>query len=81
MGGQSCKLKIILNGDTIQSELRSLCYEVKEHEIDDTAGYKMVDLLNKAEDLVFQAKRIWLESQGFTGPFPHSLKQKGDPNY
>lgn len=36
-------------------------------------GIKMVKLLNKAEDLVFQVKRIFLETQEFTGPWPKSL--------
>lgn len=73
MGGAQCRLKVILNGDTIQSELKSLCYQVQEVPLPDDAGYKMVELLNKAEDLVFKAKRVWLESQGFNGPWPKSL--------
>lgn len=75
MGAGACKLKIILNGSTIQNELRDLCYEVKASDpIDDKIGYQMVELLNTAEDAVFQAKRLWLESQGFNGPWPHSLQ-------
>lgn len=76
MGGQACKLKTILNGETIQSELKSLCYQVSELPLTDDAGYKMVELLNKAEDCVFKAKRVWLESQGFQGPWPHSLAKE-----
>lgn len=83
MGGNPCRFKIILNGDTIQSELRSLCYQVQEEGviIDDGNSYKMVEYLNEAEDLVFKAKRAFLESQGFIGSeaqggWPYSLTQK-----
>lgn len=74
MGGLACKTKIILNGGTIQSELAQLCYEVKEaKDLPDKEGYEMVGYLNEAEDLVFKAKRVYLESQGFHGPWPHAL--------
>lgn len=76
MGGASCKLKIIMNGATIQSELNKLCYMVDEipyETFPDQEGLKMVELLNRAEDIVFRAKRVFLESQGFHGPWPHSL--------
>lgn len=78
MGGRACDLKIILNGGTIQSELEQLCYLIQKAEepVPEEAGYKMVEYLNHAEDLVFKAKRAYLESQGFTGPFPHSLDFK-----
>lgn len=83
MGGNPCRFKIILNGETVQSELRALCYMIQEDgvEIDDEASYKMVEILNHAEDLVFKAKRVFLESQGFTGSeaqggWPYSLTQK-----
>lgn len=83
MGGNPCRFKIILNGETIQSELRSLCYQVQEEgvEIDDAHSYEMVELLNHAENLVFKAKRAFLESQGFVGSdaqggWPHSLDFK-----
>lgn len=77
MGGPSCKLKIIMNGRTIQDELYSLCYQIQEEDADEIPydeGIKMVKLLNKAENLVFQAKRIFLETQGFEGPWPYSLE-------
>lgn len=82
MGGQACATKIILNGDTIQSELKALCYQVQEtrEELPDDVGYRMVEYLNAAEDLVFKAKRAYLESQGFEGPWPHSLAIKSE-NY
>lgn len=78
MGGTSCKLKIILNGGTIESELHNLCYQIQRDDaiIPDDVGYKMVGYLNQAEDLVFKAKRAYLESQGFTGPFPHAMDFK-----
>lgn len=76
MGGQICKEKIILNGGTIESEVSQLCYRIQEpdtQELSEKAGYEMVELFNKAEDLILRAKRIWLESQGFEGPWPHAL--------
>lgn len=74
MGGAGCKLKVILNGGTIQSELKMLCYQVQElTDLPDEVGYKMVEYLNHAEDLVFKAKRVFLESQSFKGPWPQSL--------
>ena len=76
MGGAACKAKIILNGRTVQSELVSLCYlveETPEESIPYTDGLAMVKLLNLAEDAVFAAKRLYLESQGFEGPWPASL--------
>jgi len=82
MGGLPCKEKIILNGRTIQSELNALCYQIEEAEdIDESSGYKMVEYLNHAEDVVFKAKRVWLESRGFKGPWPHSLKGGGSEEY
>lgn len=87
MGGQACRLKVILNGAIIQDTLERLCYEIKEPDslpIDDEYGYKMVELLNDAEDKVFKAVRLWLESQGFTGSaeqggWPHALDFKKGP--
>lgn len=76
MGGLPCKEKIILNGGCIQSTLEYLCQRVQAPgtvELSEEAGYKMVELLNTAEDAVFKAERVWLESQGFKGPWPRSL--------
>lgn len=76
MGGQSCKLKVILNGGMVESAAANLCYMVDEIPYEDfpeEAGLKAVALLNQAEDAVFKAQRIILESQGFKGPWPHSL--------
>lgn len=75
MGGLPCKEKVILNGGCISSTLEYLCNRIKEPSIviPDDAGNKMVEMLNTAEDLVFKVERLYLESQGFTGPWPHSL--------
>lgn len=79
MGGLPCKQKIILNGLTIQSELHALCYQVEQlKDLDDTTGYEIVGYLNHAENLVFAAKRAYLESQGFHGPWPKSLMKDGE---
>lgn len=79
MGALACKQKIIQNGGTIADELNRICYQIQEPEFvlfTDPQGYEMVRLLNDAEDLVFQFKRVFLESQGFDGPWPHSLESK-----
>lgn len=76
MGGQACKAKVILNGAMIQDAAARLCYLVDEVPYEDfpqTEGLEMVDLLNRAENLVFKAQRKFLESQGFNGPWPKSL--------
>ncbi len=79
MGGQACKEKIILNGGTIEFETSQLVRRVDHPDtkaLSDDDGYKMVELLNTAEDCIFKAKYIWLESQGFAGPWPHSLSDE-----
>ncbi len=79
MGGLPCKEKIILNGGTIEfesSQLRKAVQDVGAVPLTEDDGYKMVELLNTAEDCIFQAKRVWLESQGFVGPWPNSLRYK-----
>ena len=76
MGGQSCKAKIILNGGAIQDAANRLCYQIEEVPYEDfpeKEGLEIVDLLNRAENLVFKAQRVFLESQGFTGPWPKAL--------
>lgn len=78
MGGQACKVKIILNGGTIESEVHALCYQIQESDISDEVGYEIVEYLNHAENLIFGAKHIFLKSQGFNGPWPHSLSFKSD---
>jgi hypothetical protein len=80
MGGTPCKTKIILNGARTQSNLEHLCYAIQEEgvTIPDDAGYEIVEQLNIAEDATNRATRLFLESQGFTGPFDHSLNIKGE---
>jgi hypothetical protein len=76
MGGTACKAKIILNGGMIQSAVHELCYQVQEvsyEQLPEKEGLEIVDLLNRAENLVFKAQKVFLESQGFTGPWPKSL--------
>lgn len=76
MGGQSCKLKIILNGGMVRAATSELCDLVKGipyESFPEDAGLKAVALLNEAEDAIFKAQRIVLEAQGFNGPWPHSL--------
>jgi hypothetical protein len=79
VGGLPCKEKIILNGGDIVGVLEYLCQRVQAPgtvELSEDAGYKIVELLNTAEDAVFRAQRVWLESQGFTGPWPHAMNYK-----
>lgn len=73
MGGFPCHAKQILNGRTIINETTELLKMLDDASMDDDYGYKIVDYLNAAEDAVFGAKRMFLESQGFKGPFPKSL--------
>lgn len=79
MGGLPCKEKIILNGGTIESEVHLLCYRIQDPatiELPEDIGYKIVEEFNAAEDCIFRAKRLWLESQGFNGPWPNALSNK-----
>lgn len=77
MGGLPCKEKILLNGATIYSETEMLCSRVQAPgtvELTEEQGYEIIRHLNTAEDEVFRAKALWLKSQGYDGPLPHSLK-------
>lgn len=78
MGGLPCKWKILNNSETIESEAGALRRSVNDAEIDveGDVGYKIITELNTAEDAVFRAKRLFLESQGFEGPWPNSLKSR-----
>lgn len=80
MGGRPCQLKVILNTGTVLSEAASLHEAASDPDIEipDDVGYKIVECLNEAEDCMFKAKRLFLESQGFTGPWPKSMREKGD---
>lgn len=60
----------------IQAAAEKLCYMVEDmdyEELPEKAGLEMADLLNRAENLVFKAQRVFLESQGYQGPWPKSL--------
>lgn len=81
MGGRPCLEKIILNtgvialtADQLQAEVEYL--RDKGETINDDDGYKIVELLNKAENLMFDAQKTYLESTGFVGPFPRSMGGK-----
>lgn len=73
MSAAACK--IILNGDAIQSIVHAVCYRISSEEYapDAQAEADMVVYLNEMEDLAFKFERRFLESQGFTGPWPHSM--------
>lgn len=76
MGGTACKAKVILNGGMIEAATKELCYmvaEVSYENFPEKEGLEIVDILNRAENLVFRAQRVFLESQGFAGPWPKSL--------
>lgn len=81
MGGRPCIEKILLNTGIIALTADQMHEEAewlrqKGESINDDDGYKIVDCLNKAENLMFDAHRIYLESTGFNGPFPRSMGGK-----
>lgn len=80
MGGQPCRLKALMNGLTIEQEVADLRMRLdgEDVQITDEAGYEIVECFNQMEDLAFKAKRIFLESQGYKGPWPKSMREKGD---
>lgn len=76
MGGPPCKAKALLNGLTIQNEVEALMFSIEQvtpDELYEKLWYAVVENLNYAEDAVFRAKRCFLETQGFNGPWPHSM--------
>ena len=75
MGGTPCRLKIIMNGARVALLSDVLGSHVSEEgvEIDDDYGYKIAEHLNAAEDSVNKATHAFLESQGYHGPYDHSL--------
>lgn len=80
MGGQPCYYKLLMNGTTIALESEKIVAMVEKIQeeggtIDDEYGYKMVEELNLAENAVFRAKTALARSQGFDGPFPHSMSE------
>lgn len=77
MGGQSCKAKVILNGGAVQDLANRLCYLIEETEyaaLTDAQWTDLIKHLNAAEDEMHKATRSYLESVGFSGPWPNSLK-------
>lgn len=77
MGGVACKAKVILNGGMVEAGANKLCYLVDETEYDaltDEQWTAVIKHLNAAEDSVGKAHRAFLESLGFNGPWPNSLK-------
>lgn len=76
MGGVACKAKVILNGGDVQDGASRLCYLVEETDysaLTEDQWLNIVKHLNAAEDSVDRAKRSFLESLGFNGPWPKSL--------
>ena len=77
MGGAACKAKAILNGGAVQDLANRLCYVIEETEystLTDPQWLDVIGYLNAAEDAMHKATRVYLESIGFTGPWPKSLK-------
>lgn len=76
MGGMPCKAKALMNGLTIQNEVEALMFSIEQvtpNDADLKSWYAVVEHLNSAEDAVFRAKRCFLQTQGFDGPWPHSM--------
>jgi hypothetical protein len=76
MGGAACK-KIIINGGRIM--LNTADIHDAAVKADTEGGYlendaKIVELFNEMEDLSFKALRLYLEGQGFKGPWPKSMQ-------
>lgn len=77
MGGAACKAKAVLNGGAVEDGAARLCYLIDETEystLTDEQWTAVIKHLNAAEDSVNKAQREFLESLGFTGPWPNSLK-------
>lgn len=77
MGGQACKAKVILNGGAVEDLANRLCYLVDETGYEDLTEPQwtaVIRHLNAAEESMFSAQKEFLESLGFAGPFPKSMK-------
>lgn len=78
MGGGACA-KIIMNGlrsmATIEEIVNAamLAREKGEYLGNDE---QIVELLNEIENVSDKAGRVYLEGQGFTGPWPDSMTDK-----
>lgn len=71
----ACKTKIIINGGNSANLLQELCYVVKSLPVeqDISTSDKLIQLLNRIEDDVCQAQRLFLQGIGYNGPFPKAL--------
>lgn len=68
---------MILNGGAVLDGANRLCYLVEETDytaLTDDQWIGVIRHLNAAEDSVNRAQRSFLESLGFNGPWPNSLK-------
>lgn len=84
MGGNPCRLKIIMNGEGIIQTTYGICEEITRRR--DAQGdfsedeyekeLKIVELFNEMENLADRAQRLLLESGHFYGPWPNRLKSK-----
>lgn len=75
MGGSSCRLKILINSNMIESVIDGVCCQIQEpgYEGDYDSELKMIDYLNEMEDMAFKFQRVFLESQGYKGPWPKAM--------
>lgn len=73
----ACQTKIIINGDVAAKILETTCEAIERHLAGGgklPRGLEMIVLLNQIENDAFKLQRMFLESVGFTGPWPHSLQ-------
>ena len=80
MGGAACA-KIIRNGLRIIQITENIVEDARKAEA--KAEYihndmEIVKCLNEMEDIAFKMDRLYLEGEGFTGPWPHSMSEKPD---
>lgn len=77
MGGNPCRLKVILNSNRTASNLDNLCYLVEETDYSELSDEQWIEIaghLNDAEDASNRATRAFLDAHGYTGPLDHSLQ-------
>ncbi len=75
MSGTACKAKIILNGLMVETIIQGVCYQIQEETYveDYDAELKMAVILNRMEDDAFKLQKLYLESQGYDGPWPKAM--------
>lgn len=73
MGGQPCRLKLLMDGARLQAATKVLRANLPFAELTDEQAYEIITYLNDAEDAVDKATASLLTSQGYNGPLPHSL--------